>query len=44
MNPDRLLDAFSELDEDYVRSSAALLGYEEEPVKHKKSKLCSAPC
>ena len=38
MNPDRLLDAFSDLDEDYVRSSAALLGYEEEPVKHKKIK------
>ena len=38
MNPDRLLDAFSDLDEGYVRSSAALLGYEEEPVKHKKIK------
>ncbi len=38
MNADKLLDAFSDLDEACVRSSAALLGYEEEPVKHKKIK------
>ena len=33
-----LLNAFSELDEGYVRSAAAFLGYEEEPMKRKPIK------
>ena len=38
MNRERLLDAFSELDGKTVRSAAALLGYEEEAMKHRKSR------
>ena len=36
MNADKLLDAFSELDEVAVRSAAALLGFEEERMRTKK--------
>ena len=36
MNADKLLQAFSELDEPSVRSAAALLGLEEEPMKTRK--------
>ena len=36
MNADKLLQAFSELDEASVRSAAALLGLEEEPMKTRK--------
>ena len=36
MTAEKLLDAFSDLDERHVRSAAALLGLEEEPMKTKK--------
>ena len=36
MNADKLLNAFSELDESQIRSAAALLGLEEEPMKTRK--------
>lgn len=36
MNRDHLLNAFSALNEETIRSAAALLGYEEEVMKHKK--------
>lgn len=38
MKNETLLDSFSELEDRYVRSAAAFLGYEEEPVKTKKIK------
>ena len=36
LNEEKLLEAFSGLEERYVRSAAAFLGYEEEPMKQKK--------
>ena len=38
MNSEKLLDSFSELDDRYVLSAAALLGYEEAAMKTKKTK------